>query len=394
MGNSASVQTSWRGDPPAKTTVFKRDEPPGITYRIPALIYIREKQVILAFAEKRTSSSDHDAERLVMKRGTLEGTIIEWSRSIQELQSACLPEYRTMNPCPVFEKNTQTLFLFFICVLRKTTEHHQICTGKNRARLCYVTSSDYGQSWNEVKDLTESVIGKRIRKWATFAVGPGHGIQMKSGRLIIPAYVCYIHHRCFCFPLPCSVKPHALAFYSDDYGKTWQVGTMMQMKSCECEMAEVTDHEGKSYLYCNARNTRNSHGRRVEAISGDNGADFAQAHLAQELVEPPHGCQGSVVAFKVPKHVSEVSEDATWLLYTHPTDKKRRLDLGVFLNRSPLNASRWEALWKLHQGPSGYSDLAYCEDQDVFVCLMECGEKSELEEIASVQFDLRNIMDA
>ncbi|XP_031427560.1 sialidase-3 isoform X2 [Clupea harengus] len=339
--------------------------------------------------EKRTSSCDHDAKLLVMRRGTLDNTTIEWL-PIQDLKTACLPEHRTMNPCPVFEKNTQSLFLFFICVLKKTTEHHQICTGKNRARLCYVTSSDYGQSWSDVKDLTESVIGKSIRKWATFAVGPGHGIQTKSGRLIIPAYVFYIHHKCFCYPLPCSVQPYALSFYSDDCGKTWQVGTRMQMKSCECEMAEVMDHEGRSYLYCNARNTS---GHRVEAISEDNGVDFTRAHLARNLVEQPHGCQGSVVAFKVPTYVSEVSGEGMWLLYTHPTDRRKRRDLGVYLNRSPLRTSKWEEPWIIHQGPSGYTDLAYCEDKDVFACLMECGEESELEEIACCLFDLRNIME-
>lgn len=298
-----------------------------------------------------------------------------------------------MNPCPVFEEDTQTLFLFFICVLRKTTECHQIHTGKNRARLCYVTSTDYGETWSKIEDLTESVIGKSICNWATFAVGPGHGIQMKSGRLIIPAYVFYIHHKCFCYPLPYSVKPHAFTFYSDDCGKTWHVGTIMQMRSCECEMAEVLDHEGQSFLYCNARNICYWHGRRVEAVSSDNGTDFVQAHLAQQLVEQPRGCQGSVVSFKVPKYVSEVSKDGTWLLYTHPTNKKKRRDLGVYLNRSPLHASQWEEPWILHQGPSGYSDLAYCEDNDLFACLMECGEKSELEEIAFVQFDLKDILD-
>lgn len=337
-------------------------------------------------------ASDSDSLLYVCDSFLFFSYLPQWSQT-QELHTARLLEHRTMNPCPVFEEDTQTLFLFFICVLKKTTEHHQICTGKNRARLCYVTSTDYGLSWSEATDLTKSVIGKSIRNWATFAVGPGHGIQMNSGRLIIPAYVFYIHHKCFCFPLPCSVKPHAFTVYSDDCGKTWHVGAIMQMKSCECEMAEVLDHEGQSFLYCNARNISSRHGRRVEAVSNDDGTDFVQAHLAQQLVEQPHGCQGSVVAFKVPKHLSEMSKDGTWLLYTHPTNKKRRRDLGVYLNRSPLHESQWEKPWRLHEGPSGYSDLAYCEDKDSFACLMECGDTSELEQIAFVQFELKDIMD-
>lgn len=387
MGNrTSSTHIPLKSETFDKTTVFRQNDPPGITYRIPGLVYFKENQTYLAFAEKRTSSSDHDAKLLVMRRGILGKSTVEWS-PVQELEAACMPKHRTMNPCPVLERDTQTLFLFFICVLGTTTERHQICTGKNAARLCYISSSDYGHNWTELIDLTDGVIGKHLQRWATFAVGPGHGIQTKNGRLIVPAYTFYIHHKCFC--LPCVVKPHVLAFYSDDLGKTWQMGAVMQKKSCECEMAEVLDQDNRSFLYCNARTTC---GHRIEAISEDNGVEFAQAHLAKELVEQPHGCQGSVIAIDVSTHMSKVGKEETWLLYSHPTDRRRRRDLGMYLNRSPLHSSQWETPQILHQGPSGYSDMAYCEDRDLVACLMECGKETELEQIAFVMIDIKNVI--
>lgn len=54
---------------PDKTTLFKQEQT-GTTYRIPALIYLKESQTFLAFAEKRTSPSDSDAKIIVMRRGT------------------------------------------------------------------------------------------------------------------------------------------------------------------------------------------------------------------------------------------------------------------------------------------------------------------------------------
>lgn len=87
MGNSITGHKSWRGAPPEKTTVFKQDEPPGITYRIPSLIYIKKNQTFLAFAEKRTSSSDHDAKLLVIRRGTLDSTNIKVTYCIFTLYS-------------------------------------------------------------------------------------------------------------------------------------------------------------------------------------------------------------------------------------------------------------------------------------------------------------------
>lgn len=68
MGNTPSKSGS--GDEPVKTVLFEM-EPSGITYRIPALIYLRHSRTYLAFAEKRSSPCDHDAKVLVMRRGTV-----------------------------------------------------------------------------------------------------------------------------------------------------------------------------------------------------------------------------------------------------------------------------------------------------------------------------------
>ncbi|KAF7666327.1 hypothetical protein LDENG_00109970 [Lucifuga dentata] len=399
MGNTPLKTVSE--DEPIKTTLFKK-EPSGITYRIPALIYLRHSRIFLAFAEKRTSPCDHDAKILVMRRGMQEEDgSIQWS-PCQELPAARLPDHRTMNPCPVYEKNSKTLFLFFICVLSNATERCQILTGRNKARLCYVSSSDDGQNWSQAKDLTESAIGKMIRKWATFAVGPGHGVQLESGRLIIPAYTYYIPYRCCSFPIPLTVHSRALSVYSDDFGQTWQIGEMLRKTSCECEMAEIIDHEGRSHLYCNARNNG---GHRLEAMSENSGVYFDKPHIAPQLVEPPTGCQGSVIGFPAPEFVrnsdaeskscgtSLLSPDSqTWLLFAHPTNNSSRKDLGVYLNRSPLHSSAWDRPRIIHSGPSGYSDLAYIEDRDEFSCLVECGTESELEEIAFMSFTLSDLM--
>ncbi|XP_022618198.1 sialidase-3-like [Seriola dumerili] len=400
MGNTSSKSGS--GEEPVKTILFEQEQPSGITYRIPALIYLQHSHTFLAFAEKRSSPSDQDAKILVMRSGTLKDDgSVQWSSS-QELSTARQPGCRTMNPCPVYEKNSRTLFLFFICVLETITEKYQVITGTNQARLCCVSSSDDGQTWTSAKDLTESVIGETIHKWATFAVGPGHGVQMENGRLIIPAYAYYVPYRCCSFPIPCTVYPHALAIYSDNGGETWHMGEMLQKYSCECEMAEIIDHEGRSYLYCNARNNG---GIRCEALSEDSGKYFDKPHMASELVEPPSGCQGSVIGFPAPEFfpnddaeskacgTSLLSPDTqTWLLFMHPTNKCSRRDMGVYLNRSPLHSSGWDRPRIINSGPSGYSDLAYNSDKDQFSCVIECGKQSENEQIAFMSFTLNDVM--
>uniref|UniRef100_A0A8D0BGX0 exo-alpha-sialidase n=1 Tax=Salvator merianae TaxID=96440 RepID=A0A8D0BGX0_SALMN len=393
-----------------KVTLFSQKKRGGLTYRIPALLYLPSESAFLAFAEERSSPRDEDAKFLVMRRGQKEGTTVKWGPQ-ESLQTAMLPNCRTMNPCPVYEKRSGTIFLFFICVQKYVSEQHQIRTGTNATRLCYVTSQDGGRTWTQTTDLTERVIGEDLKNWATFAVGPGHGSQLSSGRLVIPAYTYYIHKRLFGRPLACWIKPHCLMFYSDDGGQTWAQSELLKnLLSSECQVAELTCQDESQVLYFNARSL---HSCRVEALCSSSGGEFRNPSLRQELFQPPRGCQGSVVSFcprlvphdlgKLPLPLGTSPPSAplrttkSWLIFSHPTHKQKRLDLGIYLNTSLLDQGRWKELCVLNKGPSGYSDLVVCEEESslLFGCLFECGVSCACEEIAFQLFTeadlLRNV---
>ncbi|XP_008588673.1 PREDICTED: sialidase-3 [Galeopterus variegatus] len=397
--------------------LFQQEDKRGFTYRIPALLYVPPTHTFLAFAEKRSSRRDEDALHLVLRRGLRTGHLVQWE-PMKPLMEATLPGHRTMNPCPVWEQKNGRVYLFFICVRGHVTEHQQIVSGRNAARLCFIYSQDAGCSWSEVRDLTEEVIGPEVKHWATFAVGPGHGIQLQSGRLVVPAYVYYIPYWFFCFRLPCKARPHSLMIYSDDLGTTWHHGRLIRpMVTVECEVAEVTGRAGHPVLYCSARTPNRC---RAEALSIDHGECFQRLALSRQLCEPPHGCQGSVVSFR-PLEISRRCQDPSdkdvptiqqsslldsplrleeesgalsesWLLYSHPTSRKRRIDLGIYLNQTPLEAACWSPPWILHCGPCGYSDLAALEEEGLFGCLFECGIKRECEQIAFRLFTDQDIL--
>ncbi|KAM9315136.1 sialidase-3-like isoform 1-T2 [Pholidichthys leucotaenia] len=352
-------------------------------YRIPSLFYDGERKMLMAFAERRSIAADTHTEALVMKTGikkkdeTTDKDTIGWSDAMV-LQEAKISEHRPMNPCPVYEKSTKVLFLFFICIEGNISDHSQVRSGCNKTRLCYIKTTDGGQTWSEVTDLTDSLI--KDKNWATFAVGPGHGIQTEAGRMIVPLYA-YMNH-----------KSYALCLYSDDKGDTWQFSGMIQGNSGECEIAEVYNDQGVSSIYCNARSNK---GCRVEAFSSDNGNDFCMLESAKKLLETRTGCQGSVVSFPAQDDApdKESGENSTlnkWLLYTHPANTSKRLDLGVYLNKSPHDPKAWSKPWIINSGPSGYSDLAYIDD-GWFVCLMECGHKCETEQIGYKLFSYSEI---
>ncbi|XP_039930184.1 sialidase-4 isoform X2 [Hirundo rustica] len=179
----------------------------------------------------------------------------------------------------------------------RTPEAYQIVTGQNVTRLCCVTSADQGLSWSTATDLTQQVIGATIKDWATFALGPGHGIQLRSGRLLVPAYSYHIDCK-ECFGQLCKTTPHSFAFYSDDHGRRWRFGEFIpNLQTGECQLVSVDEEDGSNVLYCNARSPL---GFRVQALSTDDGAVFHRGQLVQRLVEPPHGCHGSVIGFPAP----------------------------------------------------------------------------------------------
>ncbi|XP_040044255.2 sialidase-4 [Gasterosteus aculeatus] len=421
---------------PARSVLFKK-EPNGVTYRVPALLFLSRSRSFLAFCEERLSPSDSQAHLLVMRRGAFHRNYVEWE-DMRVLGTAFLPDHRSMNPCPVYDEFTDTLFLFFIAVLGHTSESYQLATGNNLTRLCYVCSTDDGVTWSPVTDLTTKVIGDTIKEWATFALGPGHGIQLKSGRLLIPAYAYHIECK-ECFGRLCRTTPHAFCFYSDTHGRTWRFGEAVPVpESVECQMVSVDEEAGTNVLYCNARSPL---GHRVQALSLDDGAAFREGQLVQRLVEPGYGCHGSVVGFPAPLHSCRSLDDhlalkplhpsrhwtsavsgssptpsvatsssapndpyfltPTWVVYSHPTWTTGRRDLGVFLSLFPRDPDSWRGPWVIYEGPSAYSDLAYLElapsvgapPAVAFACLFECGTKTAYDEICFSIFTLYELID-
>ncbi|XP_029111631.1 sialidase-4 [Scleropages formosus] len=344
---------------PARAVLFQK-EPSGVTYRVPALVYLPGSSCFLAFCEERLSPADAQANLLVMRRGSYRRGHVEWE-AMKVLPSARLQGH----------------------------------------------SVDQGDTWSTVTDLTENVIGDTIKEWATFALGPGHGIQLKSGRLLVPAYAYHIDCR-ECFGRLCVTTPHSFCFHSDTHGRTWRFGEAVPaLESVECQMVSVDQEDGTNVLYCNARSPL---GCRVQALSLDDGAVFQDGQLVQKLVEPPHGCHGSVIGFPAPIRLPGRAQTApgttqkfltpTWVVYSHPTWPNTRRDLGVHLSPFPRDPDSWSEPWVIYKGPSAYSDLACIEPPSpgsafgtVFACLYESGTRTAYDEISFSTFTLYELLD-
>ncbi|XP_018408745.1 PREDICTED: sialidase-4-like [Nanorana parkeri] len=366
---------------PEKTLLFKK-ESNGSVFRIPSLIYIKEANMFLAFAEKRKSENDAAAEYLVMRRGIYKTGYVTWEGT-QSLQDLCLKDERMMNPCPVYDKAGQVLFLFFNSIPIGATEK-QLRKWGNSCKLCYATSKDCGKTWSSVTNIT--YILNVIDNMATFFLSPGHGIQTDSGTLVVPAYV-YVA-KCWCIQY-CCTKSHSFYLYSKDGGGRWKVSERIEKFECgECEMAEIVCEGEQKMLYCNARTPSKY---RVEALTLNAGGEFKMADKSRKLKDTTDGgCFGSIVSF--PGIIQQGEEGGHWLLYSHPA-KKDRKELGIFLNKSPMSSEAWSKPWVIHHGPAAYSDLAKCHKANTFAILYESGKENPYEEINFCLFTLEDVLE-
>ncbi|XP_063301048.1 sialidase-3-like isoform X1 [Pelobates fuscus] len=374
-----SIEPAMKASLPERTPLFSH-EPNGPAYRIPSLIYIKEENTFVAFAERRKNDEDISAEYVVMRRGIYKTGYVKWE-GIQPLHEATMKNHRTMNPCSIYDENSKVLFLFFNCIPDGVTEKHMRVWG-NSSKLCYVTSSDFGKTWSFIKDITEVTNG--IRKMTTCFLSPGHGIQTQDGKLIIPAYV-YIAK--FWFIRWWFDAAQSFYLYSADQGHKWEISQrIVKYNSGECELAEICD-DGKNMLYCNARSTSV---KRVEALSLNIGGEFKFVEKSRKLKEIKGGCHGSVLSFLGGEET--VQNHNHWLMFSHPIKNDRR-DLGIFLNKFPLKSESWSKPWVIYEGFSGYSNLVDCQQANTFAVLFEGGDKTHYEHIYFCLFTLEDVLE-
>lgn len=153
--------------------------------------------------------------------------------------------------------------------------------------LQYIFSDDEGESWSAPIDLNHQVKAP----WMTFiGPGPGRGLCMTTGRLVVPIYYGNAQGR-YC----------AAVIYSDDHGCTWHRGGGLSEIEKEQDGADsdtepittesqVVERKDGSLLIV-LRNTGGHHIRK--AVSHDGGESWHSLKTCPELTDP--GCQCSVV---------------------------------------------------------------------------------------------------
>ena len=322
------------------------------TYRIPALA-VSGRGTLLAFAEGRRHGRGDAGEIDLILRRSFDGgsTWTPIQVVVTEAGMTC------GNPCPVVERETGAIWLPF-CKNLADGDETMICEGKAPRTVWITHSVDDGQSWSEPREITSSV---KDPKWTWYATGPCHGIQLASGRLVVPCdHIVGLHFDRSRDPY------HSHVIYSDDRGETWQLGGDVEAGTNECAIAQLQDGS----LYINCRNFVRGTQRAV-ARSYDQGQTFTDFEWDETLIEPV--CQGSLDALPDGQ-----------LLFANPASARRE---RMTVRLSPDGGRTWPAAQTLHTGPSAYSDLAALPGGDL-CCLYESGESQPYERLTLARFNL------
>jgi sialidase-1 len=327
--------------PPAfrPVTVYQPGERGYNVFRIPALLRTR-KGTLLAFAEGRPARGDSGDIDLVMKRSR------DGGRTWGPVQLVCSLDADTAgNPCPVEERRSGRIVLAITHNPGHVTEKQILEQSVPvRRNVLILISSDDGVTWSAPRDISAQA---RRPGWTWYATGPGVGIQLRSGRLVIPCDHAREGTQAF----------HSHVLLSDDGGENWRVGGVADSGTNECQVAELAD--GSLLL-----NMRSYHGRNQRAVarSSDGGESWSPLAWDAALIEPV--CQASLIA------------SGPMLYFSNPASRKRE---KLTLRSSRDGGRTWEASVLLHAGPAAYSSLAVV-GRDI-ACLYECGEAHPYERI-------------
>ena len=312
--------------------LFKSGDGHYHTYRIPALVKTTQG-TLLAFAEGRKNSQvDHGDIDIVCKRSEDNGKT--WSK-MQILQDN--GRHTIGNPCPLVDRETGRIFL--LTNGAKHTEGEIINRGKGSREIYISHSDDDGKTWSERKNISAMV---KKPEWRWYATGPCSGIQIQSGkykgRLVVPANHSYHGSDVKRWEYRC----HSL--YSDDHGKTWEIGQSSSVGASENQIAEA----GEDLLIQDIRMQTHKKGVRAFRFSEDGGATWSP--LVHDKYRKDPRCQGSVI-----RH-------GDLLISTNPNSSKRE-KMTLYVSKD--QAKSWQQVALVYPNSSAYSDLEVTDDNQV-----------------------------
>lgn len=335
-------------------------------YRIPALL-VTPQGSLLAVCEARKTRGDWAEIDILLRRSDDGGQT--WSPAQTMSQ---VPGPPRKNPAALKQKLADPSVVtnnnpLLIADRQTGLVHLLFC--QEYLRCFYCRSDDDGKTFTKPVEITAAFEPfRKVYDWNVLATGPGHGIQLKSGRLVAPVWLStgkggHAH------------RPSIVTtLYSDDHGGSWQCGEIVAgevdplMNPSESVAVELANGR----VLINMRSEAANH-LRATATSADGATSWTRPAFDDELLEPI--CMASMcrlseastggknrIVFSNPHNLDKAKGTA------EPGKSRDRKNLSIKLSYDETES--WPISKTLESGPSAYSDLAVGSDGAIY-CLYE-----------------------
>lgn len=331
------------------------------TYRIPGVVASARGTIIAYTTARRTvDQGDWGDSVVVMRRSLDKGK--NWDKSKVVAGDG---HGITDNGVAIASKDGKVHFLY---------QH-------NYDHVFYEVSGDDGVTFSQPVDITAALEDLRpAYPWNVVALGPGHAIELKNGRLLVPVWLA--DGKAF----PNGTRQHqptgVISLYSDDGGKTWHHGELFAqsepgfMGPNELEFVQLAD----GLVMANIRMGELKK-RRTVSVSPDGISRWTKLQYDEMLFDPI--CEASIVRYSEKPHDKE-----NILLFSNPNSEDSPysghegwgLRRNLTVRASEDEGKTWSVKRVLDMDPSGYSDLAVGSDKmiyDVYEAPPQKGTKPE-----------------
>ncbi|MEP6671167.1 MAG: sialidase family protein [Chthoniobacter sp.] len=365
-----SFHTAFAAEPfIEKSDLFTAGDGGYKIFHIPGIV-VTAKGTVLAWCEARKKGGDWDQIEIVLRRSTDEGKTWSAMKSI-----ANVPGPKTKNPFSLAVKGVDPHDVTYnnpvLIADRDGTVHMLFCL--EYMRCFYQRSTDDGESWSTPVEITSAFNGfQSTYPWKVLATGPDHGIQLKTGRLVVPVWLSTATggnaHR-----------PSVTAtIFSDDQGKTWHASEIAVPCTDEWinpnETVAIELADGRVML--NVRSESKAH-RRLVTISKDGATNWSTPKFDDALLEPI--CMASIIRYSLAQDGGK-----NRILFCNPDSLSRadgKEEPGKTRDRRNFSVKlsydegrTWPVTRVVEPGPSMYSDIAVAKSGAI-LCLYGRGLK-------------------
>jgi sialidase-1 len=369
--------------------LFEAGKEEYYTFRIASLVETRQGTLLAFCAARKGTGGDWDPIDIVMRRSIDSG--VTWEPMKPLVHSEGVP---CDNATPIVDFMTGEVHLLY-----------QI----DYARCYYMKSADDGESWSQPVEITSAIDEfKTVYPWVVLAPGPGHGIQLKSGRLLVPFWLSDGGGKEF-GPNRRGHRPSiVVSAYSDDHGKTWNPGEVAVHDNDTTVIPNETScvQLANGSVLFNSRNESINY-RRLFTYSKDGATDWSVPVFADAFFEPI--CFGSMC-----RHSLQPYQSKNRILFCNPDSRQdpwkaakpstprsapNRHRTNLTVRMSYDEGITWPVSKVIDPGIAGYSDLAVTPD-GIIHCFYEGGSISgtggnqyKNTHMSVVSFDLKWLTD-